>query len=479
MTYDKTRLWRTAFVDPRDDAPAEEQHYFSQRYLAMREKAAALTGRIATHMDGLTVHDVSHLDALWEMASIVASEAVELNPPEAFVFGGAVLLHDAALTLAAYPNGLEDLMETLAWKDSHARLAMQAEESEDADDDPATLEDLATAEALRKLHASEAEELPTRAWSDGTGDPEYLIDDPEVRNYYGPTIGQIAASHWWSVARFESDFYPDLGPLGGRTGHRIDRIKIACLLRVADAMHLDRRRAPAFLQKLLNPKGASKHHWLFQERMAVPYVEDEALVYSASPAFKLEAAEAWWLAFEAVNMVDGELRSVDRLLQQEGKPRLQARGVKGAGTPTDLSRFIETAGWTPVDTQVRVSDVPKIVLMLGGKQLYGDDPKVALRELIQNARDAVEARRMLEGRKDDWGVISVALERREDHDWLTVEDTGVGMSPMVLTGPLIDFGNSFWKSHMAADEFPGLQMRGFSSVGRYGIGFFRCLCWGH
>jgi hypothetical protein len=32
-----------------------------------------------------------------------------LNPPEAFVFSGAALLHDAAMTFAAYPGGLADL----------------------------------------------------------------------------------------------------------------------------------------------------------------------------------------------------------------------------------------------------------------------------------------------------------------------------------------------------------------------------------
>ena len=39
-------------------------------------------------------------------ASLVAKPSLTLNPPEAFVFGGAVLLHDAAMTLGAYPGGL-------------------------------------------------------------------------------------------------------------------------------------------------------------------------------------------------------------------------------------------------------------------------------------------------------------------------------------------------------------------------------------
>jgi len=46
------------------------------------------------------------------------------------------------------------------------------------------------------------------------------------------------------------------------------------------------------------------------------------------------------------------------------------------------------------------------------------------------------------------------------------------MSTVVLTGPLIDFGNSFWKSSLAIQEFPGLASAGMKARGKYGIGFF-------
>lgn len=46
------------------------------------------------------------------------------------------------------------------------------------------------------------------------------------------------------------------------------------------------------------------------------------------------------------------------------------------------------------------------------------------------------------------------------------------MSTTVLTGPLIDFGNSFWRSALAIQEFPGLASTGMKARGKYGIGFF-------
>ena len=471
MSYEECWLWKRAFVESREDATERQQQYFRERYFSMRERVEKLVSRIGSDMEEMTVHDISHLDALWEMGSIVAKNSVELNPPEAFVFGGAVLLHDAAMTLAAYPKGIVELKGELTWKDTFARLVMEANDRGEDVDDP-MLEKLATSEALRKLHAAKSEALPTLAWCISGSDAQYIIEDSEIRQFYGPKIGQIAHSHWWSVDRVEEELKNDLGPLGGRTGNRIDVVKIACLLRISDAIHLDRRRAPSFLRALLNPQGVSAQHWAFQERMAVPLIENNAVKYSAAPAFSLEFAEAWWLAFDAVTLVDKELREVDRLLQKRGTGRLNANRVEGVASPSDLSRYIETDGWEPVDSTVRVSDVPKIVSTLGGKRLYGDNPIFAIRELIQNAADAVGARRALQKRESDWGEILVRLDERDSTIWLVIEDTGVGMSPRILTGPLIDFGNSFWRSPLAAEEFPGMQAAGMSATGRYGIGFF-------
>ena len=472
MSYKDTWLWRRAFIESREDVSKDEQKFFETQFNSMREKASFLLQQIPSDLKELTVHDITHVDALWEMGSIVSKDAVELNPPEAFVFGGAVLLHDAAMSLAAYPGGIDGLKEELIWKDSYSRLMMEVKDLGNEEVTEPELIERATKEALRKLHASQAEKLPIQAWHTSNSQSEYLIESSEVRKFYGPKIGQIAHSHWWSVAQIEDELSNDLGPLGGRTNNRIDLIKIACLLRISDVIHLDRRRAPFFLRLLIKPQGISADHWEFQERMAVPIVDNGALKYSAAPDFSIKQAEAWWLAFDAITLVDKELREVDQLLQKRATGRLNVNRVLGISSASELSKYIETDGWEPVDCTVRVTDVPKIVSTLGGKKLYGDDPSVVIRELIQNSADAIIVRRSMQKRVSDWGTIFVRLEVRDSEHWLIIEDTGIGMSPGVLTGPLIDFGNSFWRSPMAADEFPGLHAAGISTTGRYGIGFF-------
>ena len=474
--FRQTWLWRQAFQTPRSDSMTEEQEFFRTQYLSIRERAAQLVSRIAVDLPGMTVHDISHLDALWDTASSVAEGAINVNPAEAFVLGASILLHDAAMSLAAYPGGLAEVRTTVAWKDAIARLALASEESGgekfDVENPPDAIVQRIVPDVLRRLHAERAEELAEQAWRTADGSQVYLVEDSELRRFYGPTIGQIAHSHWWSVQKLEQEFSEDLGALASRTLNRVDRVKLACLLRVADALHLDSRRAPRFLRAITNPSGISALHWSFQERLARPHIELDAVVFTTGQPFGREDAEAWWLAYDTLNAVDRELRDVDLLLQGRGREILKARRVKGAGSPEILARSVQTRGWRPVDARLQVSDLPRIVENLGGSKLYGNDPTVALRELIQNAADAVQARRKYQKRPADWGLITVGLLSEGDHVWLVVEDNGIGMSEQVLTGPLLDFGTSFWRSPLAMEEFPGLMAAGMHAIGRFGIGFF-------
>ena len=474
--FRQTWIWRQAFQTPRSDSTTEEQEFFRTQYLSIRERAAQLVSRIAGDLPGMTVHDISHLDALWDSASSVAEGAVNVNPAEAFVLGASILLHDAAMSLAAYPGGLAEVRTTVAWKDAIARLALASEESGggkiDSENPTDAVVQRVVPDVLRRLHAERAEELAEQAWPMADGSQIYLVEDSELRRFYGPSIGQIAHSHWWPVQKLEQEFSEDLGALANRTLNKVDRVKLACLLRVADAVHLDSRRAPRFLRAITNPSGISALHWSFQERLARPHIELDAVVFTTGQPFGREDAEAWWLAYDVLNSVDRELRDVDLLLQGRRREVLKARRVKGAGSPEILARSVQTRGWRPVDARLQVSDVPRIVENLGGSKLYGNDPTVALRELIQNAADAVQARRRYQKRPADWGLIKVGLRSEGDEVWLFVEDDGIGMSEQVLTGPLLDFGTSFWRSPLALEEFPGLMAAGMHAIGRFGIGFF-------
>jgi histidine kinase/DNA gyrase B/HSP90-like ATPase len=451
---------------------------YADHFLRFRERVAWLVSLIAKEMPFYTVHDISHLDGLWEVADTIAGNdyAKYLNPAEAFVLGGSILLHDAGMCLAAYPGGMQELATTPQWGDSVAMLL--SESGADVTPQlilspPEDIKSVALEQTLRRLHPLKARELPIQKWHDAdSGEDYYLLDDQDLRLHYGPLIGLIAESHWWDVGDLEKLVPTLLTPMAGLPRDwAVDPIKVACLLRVADAAHIDQRRAPRFLQTLIQPRGTAAKHWNFQAKMGKPVLSSDALIYSSQP-FKLDDYESWWLCFEMLTMVDRELRGVDILLDDTHRQRFAARRVEGAESPEAAKKHITTAGWEPVDTRLHISNVGHVVEMLGGKQLYGDRPWVAVRELIQNAADGVRARRILDNRAENWGDIEVAIDKQDDVVWLHVTDNGIGMSPKVMTRALLDFGNSFWRSSLAAEEFPGLQGLGMKATGRFGIGFF-------
>ena len=474
--FQQTSLWRNVFDSEPSDPENEEKQFFRQQYLTMRDRAKALLSKISLDLPEMTVHDISHADALWDMASLVADNTVTLNPAEGFVLGASFLLHDAAMSLAAYPGGLKDVKKTLEWKDAVVRFAKASKESAgtpiNTKNPPNPVIRQVLPEVLRRLHARQAESLAVQEWIVPNHEPQYLIENSDLRGSYGTIIGRIAHSHWWTVHKVEHEMPEKLGGPPNLTSHEIDPLAVACLLRVADALHLDSRRAPSFMRAITKPRGHSALHWDFQGLIQRPFITDHAVVFTTGRPFDRSKAEAWWLACDKINEADQELRDVDMLFQTTGHSLLKARMVKGAGSPETLSQTVETKGWRPVDTRLQVSDVPRIVETLGGSKLYGDDPSVALRELIQNAADAVEARKTLEGRPAHWGQIVVSMIERDGAFWLAVEDNGIGMSEQVLTGPLLDFGSSFWRSAMAMEEFPGLMASGMDTIGRFGIGFF-------
>lgn len=460
-----------------DTAHEDAYSLLKGAYKTFRERAAALTSQIAKALPNLTIHDVTHLDALWGTADLIAGDDYPLNPAEGFVLGGAILLHDAALCFEAYQGGQAGLRATVEWRDAFS--AIQARNSEAS---LSEIENEADFAAMRLLHASQAGELTRQVWVTPEGEALYLIESYELRKHYGQLIGDIASSHHWSIEDVASKLQMQLNaPAGLPREWRVDPVKIACLLRCADAAHLDSRRAPDFLRALAALHGVSANHWSAQnwlERVDYDTADPErnAIIYTSGKPFDEMNAEAWWVAYDAIQLVDRELSSSAALLerrpQAEISPPFQVRRVSGAHSPAAANQTIRTVGWTPRAVEIHVGNLERLISKLGGEKLYGDAQSliIVLRELIQNARDAVVARSAIDPSYK--GSIRVTHKADGNRHTLIVEDSGVGMSERVVTGPLLDFGASFWASDLARHEFPGLLSGGYRPVGKFGIGFY-------
>lgn len=482
--FEQTTIWqRTLAKQLEPDIYEKERDFLRIQYESFRSKAKLLASEIAQVLPDFTVHDISHIDALWETAELVLKENFNLTPTEAFVLGGAFLIHDLGMGLAAFPNGLNELKKEAIWTDIVSSLLKKKLNRPIKDKDILNVdketEKIATENILRLLHAKHAKKLAMISWKDSDSKDLFLIENLDLRESYGSIIGQIAYSHWLTVSQLEDELPETLGAPGiFPSNWTIDPIKLACILRIADAIQIDDRRAPSFLKSIRKLSHDSSLHWNFQQKLYQPRLEKNRIVYTSKTSFTIEEVESWWLCYDTLKMIDRELQDVDSLLIDLNRDRLKAVGVASIEDPQRLSKLITVDKWHPIDTKIKVGNVAKLVNNLGGKQLYGENASVPLRELIQNASDAIRARRLLENESLDSGNIIIRQGKDDYGYFIEVEDNGIGMSKKVLTGPFLDFGESFWGTSLMHEEIPGLESKGFSSTGKYGIGFFSVFMWG-
>lgn len=462
MDYEKTSLWEKTLGIQGD----QSIDCLRASYLSFREHMKGLLNEVRIDFPNLTDHSIEHVDNLWGMASLITGDAYPINPLEGYILGCSFLVHDAVLSYKAF-GGRDVLRQTVEWKDSYQDIVGTIDDTEDR-------KKIIDFKVIRQLHAQNCGDILLRQFEGMDGNLSYLLTDDEMRKHYGQIIGDIASSHHWEADKIQ-DLPTQVNPLSKfPSDWVVCPRKLACILRCADAAAIDSGRAPEYLFRLLLLNGVSKNHWVAQNRLGVALdVNDPTrLVITSTCDFEEKDFAAWNVAYDAVGVIDDELGKCQGLLSEQ--EQFQVKSVAGARSRKALSSYIKTKDWMPSDVSVHISNVARLITTLGGKELYGkeDHQLIVLRELIQNARDAIHARRLIEGEENFNGKISVKVCKAGDDVVLSVTDNGVGMSLDTISHSLLDFGNSFWHEDSVNVEFPGLKSAGFESVGQYGIGFF-------
>ena len=225
----------------------------------------------------------------------------------------------------------------------------------------------------------------------------HLLEHMELREYYADLIGEIAASHHWPphrVAEVFADRRVSAPAFLQPAEWEVDALKLAFLLRTADAAHIDGLRAPWFLFACADPKVFPRITGDSRRRSVTDQDSGRRWRITSGSQFSHAERKAWWLAYDTVCMIDRELRDAHALMRDEGWPCFAATSVLGVESPEAFARQVPLR-WEPVNAAPKIADVPKVIWALGGSTLYGDEPWIALRELLQNALYAVRALRAL------------------------------------------------------------------------------------
>ena len=471
MCHTRSKIYQRTLGSQEGDVKACARLQFE--YEKTRKNMTGVLSQIAKDFPNLTVHDITHVDKLWEVADVIVGDDYPMTPLEGFVLGCAFLIHDSALSYEAV-GGKDKLRNLAYWKDTYAELTNRDDMSE------AEKEKEADFSTIRYIHAQEAETIIQRAYQNAQGETYYLLEDSTLRTHLGGIIGKIAASHHWSIEKV-SQLPTQFNVIDGFPREwRVNPLKLACILRCADAGHIDNGRAPDSLYRILHLYGVSEQHWRAQNRLVVVDVDrshpDRAIIHSTRP-FTEEEFGAWNVAFDAVRVFDGELKASNRVLRELNKDdggAFAIQEVAGTTSKEEMAQYLQTEGWDPFEACLHIDDVGGLISKLGGEALYGKEDKIitAIRELIQNARDAIMARYVLEPPFAGRGVIDVHLRQEAGETYVSVSDNGIGMSENVIKNCFLNFGCSLWNSSLLKTEYSGLRSTSFTAVGRYGIGFY-------
>lgn len=462
MDYENTSLWQNTLG--LDGDPNVERLRAS--YNSFRENMKGLLDGVRNDFPNLTDHSIEHVDNLWKISSLIIGKEYPINPLEGFILGCSFLVHDSVLSYNAF-GGRDALRNTIMWKDNYQDIIGTDYDTEEG-------KQKIDFKVIRLLHAKNCGDILFRQFTTMDGNITYLLTDDEMRVQYGQLIGEIASSHHWEIEQL-SNLPPQVNGLAKfPVEWTISPCKLACILRCADAAAIDSGRAPDYLFRLLRLNGVSRDHWVAQNRLGVALdVNDSSrLVITSTHDFDEKDFSAWNVAYDAIKVVADELDKCQEILTDQ--EQFQVKSVAGAKSRKALASFVKTRDWNPSDVSVHISDVARLIMTLGGKELYGKEDLhlIVLRELIQNARDAIHARNLLDETGLFEGRIIVEVRKSGEDVVLTVTDNGVGMSLETISHSLLNFGSSFWHEDAVNVEFPGLKSSGFKSVGKFGIGFF-------
>src|SRR5690349_2129780 len=119
MEFEQTGLWRRTLGGRAKAGQGQRgRERLKEAYRRFWERGVTLASQIAKDLPSLTLHDERHFEALWQRADLIAGPNYHINPLEAFVLGGAILLHDAGHAVIAYEGGFPEIQRSPQWRDN-------------------------------------------------------------------------------------------------------------------------------------------------------------------------------------------------------------------------------------------------------------------------------------------------------------------------------------------------------------------------
>ncbi len=352
---------------------------------------------------------------------------------------------------------------------------------------------LIVGEFIRRHHARLAHEIAIYGFPGlpvGSGESHFPAMGKEEGHplmRLADLIGLTARSHGTSLRVCKA--YLEASPLYPGTPRPMGTAVLypMALLRVADYLQIDRQRAPAVLLQLRNPQSPiSIQEW--KKHRAVqqigPANDPRGKMVTVTNELSLS------LYLQLKDLLAGLQAEMDHstAVLDEAYGTMTELGLHQLNLSTrrvysnlQSPAFRDSLPYVPSQTGFTAD--PNLLTLLV-EPLYGKQPGVGVRELMQNAADAVcELEAWSEAHKvsmksldlpEQDGDVLIEYIKRENGTWFVrVRDRGIGMRSDTIQNYFLRAGASFRRSAEWAKEF--LDEKGQPRVlraGRFGIGAF-------
>lgn len=464
MGFQDEKLWTTLKIKAQEEQERYGERENSEKYLtAVADICQYGVDRAKTIRDTFpfyTLHDEVHIcNVMRLMAELLGDEIRLLTRDEAALLVMAACCHDIGMSYTE-----SEKKELLNNKDA-IRLYLDKNPSEymkayaGGGEEP-ELTDEIKMNFFRSIHHKRSRELlQKKEWARalrGRIDREDLI---RVCRSHGEEVRELA----------------DMDPV-----HSLDRRFCAILLRLADILDFDDSRAPQAIYEYNE----------FDERTSYSeqFSEEEWKTHLSSSGFCFESVKdrsypypldytAECCSIQIEQKIKSYLDWVDRELDDCSKVLRRFAGRwNNFVLPAKVERHIQSDDYY-LSGQYRITlDQDQVIELFIGENLYSD-PAVFVRELIQNAIDAVRTRKQLDhSLPSDWmGQINIRTWSERGYHWFRIEDNGIGMTEDIIRNYFLKVGCSYYNS----DEFRQEKHRckadpDYTPVSRFGIGILSC-----
>ncbi|MBR2954381.1 MAG: ATP-binding protein [Clostridia bacterium] len=247
----------------------------------------------------------------------------------------------------------------------------------------------------------------------------------------------------------------------------------AVMLRLADILDFDSSRAPIRLFNHLGldnaenfEKKISQTEWAKNRSGVFGEIVEGVIPYTAS-------FDSLQLELEVQSYLDWVQEELDNSNEYLSK-------YVGKWQDFDLPRKISTESVERNGYRYGkfclTMDQDRVLELLTGRNLYSD-PGVFVRELLQNAIDAVLTRSKLDPNfnENDGKIVISSWMDYDGNSWFRIEDNGIGMDENIITNYFLKVGRSYYSS----DEFKADKRRyargdDYTPISRFGIGVLSC-----